>query len=287
MNSKNKVKMKRHESFSIREGWLVKGIKAIKIDSKVFTSQNATDILGMGSNMVKSLKYWMLTTNIIDDGSKKINLTKFGKLLDKYDEYLDDDFSWWMLHIMMSLNINEFYILNTFFNKCAMQSFSKEDLLETISRNLDSKNIDFNEKTLVDEINMVIKTYCIDEKIDNPENNFICPLSNLELVRKTGRNLYERNRPSMKKINYLVVYYLILILLENKDAMSIDDMLTIDNGPSKILNLDKNLFNEHLDEMKRNELITINRTAGLNMVYLRKRLSIEEIFAEYFDEVSK
>lgn len=283
MNNKNKVKMKRHESFSIREGWLVKGIKAIKTDPKVFSSQNATDILGMGSNMVKSLKYWLLVTKIIDDGSKKINLTKFGELLDNYDKYLDDDFSWWMLHIMMSLNSNEFYILNTFFNKCTMQSFSKEDLLETISKNLDSKNIDFNEKTLTDEINMVIKTYCIDEKIDNPENNFICPLSNLELIRKTGKNLYERNRPSMKKLNYLIVYYLILLLLENKDDMSIDDMLTIDNGPSKILNLDKNLFNEYLDEIKRSGLININRTAGLNMVYLTKRLSIEEIFAEYFD----
>ena len=34
----NKVKMKRHESFSIREGWLAKGIRTIKEDSKVFSS---------------------------------------------------------------------------------------------------------------------------------------------------------------------------------------------------------------------------------------------------------
>lgn len=279
----NSVKMKRHESFSIREGWIAKGIKAIKKNPKVFSSQNATDILGIGNNMVKSLKYWMIATTIIDDSSKNIKLSEFGELLDKYDEYLEDDFSWWMLHVMMTLNIEEFYVLNVFFNKCVMQTFSKENLFEIISKRLYSKNIKFNENTLVDEINMIIKTYCIDEKIDNPENNFMCPLSNLELLKKIGKNLYERNKPSAKKLNYLVVYFLILNTIKESDAMSINDIFNSENGPSKILNLDKNLLNDYLDELRSNKLIDINRTAGLNMVYIRQRLSIKEIFAKYFD----
>ena len=57
----------------------------------------------------------------------------------------------------------------------------------------------------------------------------------------------------------------------------------MDNSPAKILNLDKNLINEYLDEMKRNDLIIINRTAGLNMVYFQKRLSLEDIMKEYFE----
>ena len=279
----NSVKMKRHESFSIREGWIAKGIKAIKKNPKVFSSQDATDTLGICNNMVKSLKYWMIATRIIDDCSKSIKLSEFGELLDKYDEYLDDDFSWWMLHVMMALNIEEFYTLNVFFNKCVMQTFSKENLFEIISKRLYSKNIKFNENTLVDEINMIIKTYCIDEKIDNPENNFVCPLSNLELIKKIGKNSYMRNKPSAKKLNYLVVYFLILNLIKESDAMSIDHMLNAENGPAKILNLDKNLLNDYLDELRSNKLIDINRTAGLNMVYIRQRLSIKEIFAKYFD----
>ena len=55
-----KIKMKRHESFSIREGWLTKGISGVKKNNKIFSSQDATDILGIGTNMVKSLKYWMM-----------------------------------------------------------------------------------------------------------------------------------------------------------------------------------------------------------------------------------
>lgn len=278
----NKVKMKRHESFSIREGWLVKGIKTVIDNPRVFSSQSATEILGIGSNMVKALKYWLIATRIIDDSSKNVQLTEFGLLLNKYDEYLDDDFSWWMIHIMMGLNIDEFYTLNMFLNKCTMQTFSKEDLFDVISKRFTSKNMIFNEKILVDEINMIIKTYCVDDKIDNPENNFACPLSNLELIKKIGKNLYERNKPSVKKLNYLIVYYLILNVIADSDSMSIDDLINAENGPSKILNLDKILLNDYLDELRVNKLIEVNRTAGLNMVYIKQRMTIEGIFAEYF-----
>lgn len=278
----NKVKMKRHESFSIREGWLVKGIKAVIDNPKVFSLQNATEILGIGSNMVKALKYWLIATRIIVDSSKSVQLSEFGQLLNKYDEYLDDDFSWWMIHIMMGLNIEEFYTLNIFLNKCTMQTFSKEDLFDVISKKFTSKNMLFNEKILVDEINMIIKTYCIDDKIDNPENNFACPLSNLELIKKIGKNLYERNKPSVKKMNYLIVYYLILNVIADNDSISIDDLINAENGPSKFLNLDKILLNDYLDELRVNKLIEINRTAGLNMIYITQRMTIEEIFEEYF-----
>lgn len=278
-----KIKMKRHESFSIREGWLVKGIKAIINNPRVFSSQNATETLGIGTNMVKSLKYWLTASNIIDINTRDMQLTEFGRLLNSYDEYLDDDFSWWMIHIMMSLNIDEFYTLNIFFNRCTIQSFSKDDLFKTISKIFYAKKNIFNEKILADEINMIIKTYCIDEKIDNPENNFACPLSNLGLIKKIGKNLYERTKPSAKKLNYLIVYYLILNLMTENDSMSIDDLISCDNGPSKILNLDKTLLNDYLDELRINKFIEINRTAGLNMIYIKRKMTIQEIFAEYFD----
>lgn len=70
--------------------------------------------------------------------------------------------------------------------------------------------------------------------------------------------------------------------LNDKDNISIDELVKNDNSPAKLLNLDKNLINEYLDEMKKNDLIIINRTAGLNMIYLKKKLSLEEIIIKYF-----
>lgn len=277
-----KLRLKRHESFSIREGWLAKGIKNVSENGNIFSSNEATDLLGIGTNMVKSLKYWMIATTLINDNTKNIELTEFGKLLNKYDPYLEDLFSWWLIHINLITNINDSYIYNLFFNKCNGRNFTKREIFEQLNYNLVKEKLDFNENILQDEVNMIIKTYTIDEKIDNPENNFICPLSELNLIKKIERDTYERNKPEYRNLNFLVVYYLMTLNLKDKDNISIEELIKEDNSPAKLLNLDKNLINEYLDEMKRNDLIIINRTAGLNMIYLKKKMSLEEIIIKYF-----
>lgn len=277
-----KLKLKRHESFSIREGWLAKGIRNVKDNNKTFSSAEATDILGIGTNMVKSLKYWMSATCLINEENRETILSEFGNLINKYDPYLEDIFSWWLIHLKMMLNLDDAYIYNLFFNKCGKKAFSKRDIYEQLALNLDNEKLEYNENILQDEVNMIIKTYAIDEKIDNPENNFICPLSELNLIKKVDRDTYERNKPEYRNLSYLIIFYLIEQLIKDKDYISIDELIKVDNSPAKLLNLDKNLINEYLDEMKRNGLVIINRTAGLNMVYFQKKLSLEEIMKEYF-----
>lgn len=277
-----KLKLKRHESFSIREGWLAKGIKNVKEYGNVFALQNATDILGIGTNMVKSLKYWMTATKLIEEKNREIMLSDFGSIINEYDPYLEDIFSWWLIHINMITNIDDAYIYNLFFNKCNIKTFTKGELYEKLYALLTNEKLTFNENILQDEVNMIIKTYTIDEKIDNPENNFICPLSELNLLKKVDRDTYEKNRPEIRNLPFWVVYYIICLLLDDRDNISIDELLKEENSPAKLLNMDKNLINEYLDEMKKNDLIIINRTAGLNMVYLKKKLSLNEIAEEYF-----
>ena len=277
-----KLKLKRHESFSIREGWLAKGIKNVKEYGNVFALQNATDILGIGTNMVKSLKYWMTATKLIEEKNREIMLSDFGSIINEYDPYLEDIFSWWLIHINMITNIDDAYIYNLFFNKCNIKTFTKRELYEKLYALLINEKLTFNENILQDEVNMIIKTYTIDEKIDNPENNFICPLSELNLLKKVDRDTYEKNRPEIRNLPFWVVYYIICLLLDDRDNIRIDELLKEENSPAKLLNMDKNLINEYLDEMKKNDLIIINRTAGLNMVYLKKKLSLNEIAEEYF-----
>lgn len=277
-----KLKLKRHESFSIREGWLAKGIKNVKEYGNVFALQNATDILGIGTNMVKSLKYWMTATKLIEEKNREIMLSDFGSIINEYDPYLEDIFSWWLIHINMITNVDDAYIYNLFFNKCNIKTFTKRELYEKLYALLINEKLTFNENILQDEVNMIIKTYTIDEKIDNPENNFICPLSELNLLKKVDRDTYEKNRPEIRNLPFWVVYYIICLLLDDRDNISIDELLKEENSPAKLLNMDKNLINEYLDEMKKNDLIIINRTAGLNMVYLKKKLSLNEIAEEYF-----
>lgn len=276
-----KVKLKGHESFSIREGWLSKGIYEIKNDSKLFSRRDLTDVLGIGTNMVKSLKFWLQASNLIEEcGKNEYKLSELGNLIYEYDLYLENIFSLYFIHINIVNNVEKTYIWNLFFNRCNIKSFSKRELIEQIQYLLEDEEIEYNEKILADEISVLLKTYMNEEKNDTPENNFTCPLTELKLLKKNYKDNYSKEKPSMNNLNELIIYY--LIINQNEENVSIDSLLKDNNSVGKLLNLDKTLLNEYLEMLKRENLITVNRTAGLNMVYINKKMKLEEIFKRYF-----
>src|SRR5688572_12512757 len=86
-----------HESFHCRQLWLKKGFDYIK-SGRSFTDPDAVVTLGVGKNMVTSIKFWLKAFNIIDAGE---NLTEFAKFIfedNGFDPYLEDDQSLWLLH---------------------------------------------------------------------------------------------------------------------------------------------------------------------------------------------
>lgn len=48
----------RHETFTPRYGWLKKGFDACAHNPHVFTDETAIEQLGVGKNMVQSIRYW-------------------------------------------------------------------------------------------------------------------------------------------------------------------------------------------------------------------------------------
>ena len=67
------------------------------------------------------------------------------------------------------------------------------------------------------------------------------------------------------------------IINHKKDSFTIEDCVEEFNSPISLFNLDKNTFLQYLEEIKRHNLITVNKTAGLNTIYIQKRLNIKEL----------
>ena len=60
------MKFRAHDTFFIRKGWLSKGMKYVYVKPDVFVdkNENPMDVLGIGSNMVKALRYWLQTVGL-------------------------------------------------------------------------------------------------------------------------------------------------------------------------------------------------------------------------------
>ena len=273
-----RVKMKGHESFSIREGWLTKGLLEVTANPKVFSEKEQTDIFGIGTNMVKSLKYWLQATKLIKENKKnEYILSDLGKLIFENDKYFEKKISLYLVHLNLVMNTDKAFIWNLFFNKCHFKSFSKKDLFEHISELLKADNYEFNENILADEISVLLKTYTIDENEGTPEDNSICPLTELKLIKKVNKNNYQRENTNISNLSKYVVYWCMLQQTDS-DNISIDDLVKGDNSVCNLLNIDKISLNEYLDILRKDNFITVNRTAGLNMIYFNKKIELEDIF---------
>lgn len=273
------LKFKRNESFYIRDGWFQKAIHSISNSKEnIFSGTRGVDELGIGSNMVKGLKYWLIASNVLEASQTKSELKEFGNLLLTYDPYLETSFSWFLIHYNLVLNYIEAPIFNLVFN-LRLNRFEKNDLGKLLVEQLNEQE-GIKETYVLDDLNVFLKTYTIEDKNGDPEDNYICPLSSLNLIEKKQKDLYIMKHPHYSDLSYLIIYY--ALTDKYKKQFNIEDALHDKNSPVFVFNLDKNMFLQYLDEMKKNGLVTINKTAGLNTVYLNKKMTLANLFERRF-----
>lgn len=274
-------KFKRHESFYIRDGWFQKALMFIISHPNMNIFSDGVRNLGIGSNMVKSLKYWLTVSGIIKSGTKYTELTDFGRLIADKDPYFENNFTWWIIHFNICKNDLNAPLFNSIFNS-NISSFTKNDIIKYCEDklNIESANGPIKKDYLDTDTSICLKSY-IAENIDiNPEDNYVCPLSSLKLIKK-NKDVFVKTKPVYKDLSYLIIYYALIANYKSKSFI-IEDVMNQENSPFKIFNLDKNSLLQYLDEMRKNELIIINKTAGLNTVYFDKKLSLNNIFDLYF-----
>lgn len=279
------LRLKRHETFSIREGWIEKAIHYINENEKCFSKENGAAVFGLGTNMVKSLRYWVSAMNLVTFKKGNAYLTELGKLLLEFDPFLEDSFSLWLLHLYLVTNNIDSPVFNAIFNLGSTQ-FDKDLLLEKVPNKLADYGYDAitSMASLESDISIFIKSYCYEE-FTNPENNMNCPLSRLGMFSSEERKVYSRKTPSFKKLDYRIIYLCLIKCLDiNKKAFSfnIEDIYDRRNNPINIFNLNKSLLFSYLEEMRKRGLIKLNKTAGLNVVYIDEPVSLREIISSYY-----
>ena len=99
-----------HETFPFRYPWLKKGFDAVREDAGVFQRDDAITTLGVGKNMVRSIRHWCLAAGVLEenrDGRVRPAATDLGNCSsadDGLDPYLEDPATLWLLHWQIAGN---------------------------------------------------------------------------------------------------------------------------------------------------------------------------------------
>ena len=143
----------------------------------------------------------------------------------------------------------------------------------------------FSEKSFEDDCASIIRMYMNVGAIEDPEESLACPLAGLGLLQRSARNknAYSKAMPPRNALDKLAVLYVITCnLSEEKNSVSINDLLNAPNNIGKVFNLNRVAINDYLDQLRISGYLTINRTAGLDMVYVDSVMKPEHIMAEYY-----
>ena len=169
------MKFRAHDTFFIRRGWLSKGLCNVDKDAEVFISKekNPTDILGIGSNMVKALRYWMQAVGLTEEpksGKRPQHFTEFGRIIFANDKYIEEMGTLFLLQYKLA---------------------TKENFVMALKNYLLEKNLELPaDRSLEDDFNCIINTYARRQSNVrvSPEFNIDCPFRQLSLIEILNEN---------------------------------------------------------------------------------------------------
>ena len=280
---KVKMRLQGHEKFVLREGWINKGLIAVEEMTDAFTRKDAPDIFGIGSNMVKSLRYWMRVLGLTNDNGSE--LSGLGKMIRKFDPYLEDTTTLWLLHSNIANNKENATTWYMYFNHCDADDLGKNQITTILTREITkyANGQSFSEKSLSNDVDVLLNMYSKNKEKIDPEDKNISPFSKLGLIKKQ-EGKHAKSHPNKKYISEWIVLYEISKMIEGRTSISIEEIINGDNGLSKIYNLTSVMANDLLDKLDSAGKIRVDRTAGLDMVYPIEKLSPDEIVEKYYEK---
>ncbi len=204
-----------HETFYIREGWLHKGLKLLREEPRLLVDEYSADWLGVGRNMAKSIRHWLLATGLSEIESKEgrkyvYRVTELGDLIWRNDPYFLDTGTWWALHVNLINNPDQATTWSWFFNRFTSPRFERAACTEALRRFLElSRKRLPSQRTLQRDIACLLGSYAkvIPPEVSDPEEAKICPFTELDILRQIRPSgVYQLNSGRKQVSSHLLGY---------------------------------------------------------------------------------
>ena len=293
------MKFRGHETFFIRKGWLYKGMKYVARNPRIFTdkAQNPMDALGMGANMVKSLRYWMQATGLAEESLEKgrgrvQTLTDFAKLIQKYDPYMEEIGTQCLLHYKIASNETMATSWHFFFNHFPMEEYQREDFVNALRNYAAMRGVSPADSSLEDDFNCIINTYVSRKKLNpakiQPESNIESPLDELGLIEVANKRerIFRSAAPKRGVLSPLIALAIIVEQSGESRQIPVEKIQSAPGNLGRIFHLDIVSLISILDQLDRMGEVKFIRTSGLDVVNIPKNLTFAACVEKYYSSLN-
>mgnify|MGYP003412923452 CR=1 FL=1 len=270
-----------HETFACKSHWLKRGYDFVK-ERKNFNDDEAVVHLGVGKNMVSSIRFWMKAFGLINTDGELSTIANM--LLEDYgyDPYFENIGSLWLMHFNI---INENYATSyktTFVNYHQQRNIVDKDKLKNYIKHycFDDSNYRnlYNENTVKKDINVLIHNYHTKNSGNVEDSNTI--LSPLNLINELEDGTYSFNYDSKNNVPEDIFLYALLLLFKNSRSISFESMKDL----SLIFCLTNNDMLSIIKSLcqKYSGILVFSDVAGIKELQIKGELSCIEVLEKYY-----
>lgn len=275
-----------HESFPCKSLWLKKGYDFV-VQEKNFNDPNAVIDLGVGKNMVASIRFWLKAFGICEnDNASCLGHYLFDNQTGR-DKYIEDLATLWLLHFHL-IFCGESSIYNLFF--CDFQrehsSFQREQIANYIKIKLIENGTPsiFNKNTITKDIGVLLQNYVLPRKSQSNED-YSSLLIDLDLIRQNSEGGgYFFNAEGKRKVTKEVFLYGLLKVMGEDKSISYDAIrdqigYIFCMTDIELIQMLKQLSCDYT------EYLAYSDIAGIRQIQITKDLDPVQVLNDYYEKV--
>jgi len=290
---KQKPSFSGHESFICKQIWLKKMFDFVT-ESKKFSEENAVVDLGIGKNMVASLRFWGKAFGMIDDNDITTEIAQY--ILGEHgkDTYTEDLGTIWLFHYLL-VKTNKATLYNLVFNEFRKEriDFTKEQLHAFLKRKCEELfPYAYNVNTINSDISVFFRNYVTpnkDEKFEI-EDDFSGVLIDLEIIKHYKQrvddkitNWYKIEGQDRVDLPFQIVLYAILDNYGKQKSITFRELQVGNNSPGLIFALNADgLYNKIKQITNHYKQVIYTETAGNQLLQFKTELNPNDILNDYY-----
>ena len=282
-----------HETFPLRYGWLKKAFDAVASAKasggghSAFGDKAAIARLGVGKNMVSSMRHWATAVGIIDKAG--ISPTPLGARVFRdngLDPYMENPATTWLVHWQLCTNPRKttwFWA----FNHYSAGTFERDMLVKGMAKFAEDRNWRHTSAaTIKSDVACFVRTYVSQQPLGkaNQESALESPLTELGLIRPVGRRDGFRfglgHKPSLEAgiFCYAVTKFWMSRDLSSAQTLSFEALAHEPGSPGRVFLLDEDDLATRLLDIEEisNNLYRWSETAGLKQLIRERDLNEKE-----------
>lgn len=270
-----------HESFPCKTLWLKKGYDFIYGNNN-FNAADAVVKLGVGKNMVASIRYWMKSFGLLKEGGlAEVAGLVFADNIGM-DPYVEDLGTLWLLHYLL-ISSREATLYNLLFTRFQRERriFERQHIVSFVKRYMaeNGKLKNYNENTVKKDVAVLLQNYVQPMKAQAMED-YSTLLIDLDLVRTTDGKQYIFNQEGKRLLPPDILMYAII---EEKKADNSIDYDTLQNiGLMFCLNDMELIADLLLLQERYPDVIRYSDTAGLRQVQFLRSVESLNVLRHYY-----